>query len=128
MKILLVNDYATPTGGAELLTLALRSGLRERGHDARFFASSARPGGNSSFADYECFGTTSLLRTPLQLSSGAADLLSGESSLIADFAAETKEMSNEHDEQNAKPDRAVQDFYEVALSQDKKFGSANSTS
>src|SRR5262249_13047462 len=67
MKILLVNDYATPTGGAELLTLALRSGLRERGHDARLFASSARPGGNSSFADYECFGTTSLLRTPLQI-------------------------------------------------------------
>jgi glycosyltransferase involved in cell wall biosynthesis len=66
MKILLVNDYATPTGGAELLTLALRSRLRERGHDARLFTSSARPGGSSSFADYECFGTTSLLRTPLQ--------------------------------------------------------------
>jgi glycosyltransferase involved in cell wall biosynthesis len=66
MKVLLINDYATPTGGAELLTLALRDGLRERGHDARIFASSARPGRNGSFADYECLGTTSYLRTPLQ--------------------------------------------------------------
>ncbi len=66
MKILLVNDYATPTGGAELLTLALREGLRARGHDARIFASSARPGAGESHADYECFGTTSRFRTLLQ--------------------------------------------------------------
>src|SRR5260221_68623 len=43
MRILLINDYATPTGGAELMLLMLRDALRRRGHDARIFASSARP-------------------------------------------------------------------------------------
>jgi glycosyltransferase involved in cell wall biosynthesis len=66
MKILLVNDYATPTGGAEILMLALRDGLRRRGHDARLFASSARPIQSGILADYECFGTTSRYRTLLQ--------------------------------------------------------------
>ncbi len=66
MKILLVNDYATPTGGAELLTLVLRDGLRQRGHDARIFSSSARPSAGDNHADYECFGTTSRFRTLLQ--------------------------------------------------------------
>ena len=66
MKILLVSDYATPVGGVEILMLALRDRLRERGHDARVFASSARPGVDENFADYECFGTTSRFRTLLQ--------------------------------------------------------------
>jgi len=66
MKILLVNDYATPTGGAELATLGLREGLRKEGHDARIFSSSARPSTGPSFADYECVGTTSRWRTLLQ--------------------------------------------------------------
>jgi glycosyltransferase involved in cell wall biosynthesis len=66
MKILLISDYATPTGGAEILTIALRNGLRSRGHDARLFASSARPNGAHSQADYHCFGTTSSFRTLLQ--------------------------------------------------------------
>jgi glycosyltransferase involved in cell wall biosynthesis len=66
MKILLVNDYGTPTGGAELLTLALRDGLRRRGHDARFFTSSAQDGPRGSLVDYVCFGTTSHFRTLLQ--------------------------------------------------------------
>jgi glycosyltransferase involved in cell wall biosynthesis len=66
MKILLINDYATPTGGAELLTLALRDGFRKRGYDARVFASSARASAGESFADFECFGTTSRFRTLLQ--------------------------------------------------------------
>jgi glycosyltransferase involved in cell wall biosynthesis len=67
MKILLVNDYATPTGGAELSMLALRDGLRARGHDARVFATCARPGAGDSFADYECFGTTSRFCALLQV-------------------------------------------------------------
>jgi len=67
MKILLVNDYATPTGGAELLTFTLRNQLCERGHEARIFASSARPGAGLSFADYECFGTTTALAPVLQV-------------------------------------------------------------
>ena len=72
MKILLVNDYATPTGGAELSMLALRDGLRARGHDARLFASSARPGAGDSFADYECFGTTSRFCALLQVANPSA--------------------------------------------------------
>ena len=66
MKVLLVNDYATPTGGAELIMLALRQQLRQLGHDARLFASSARPLNQQSKADYECLGTTSRFRTLLQ--------------------------------------------------------------
>jgi hypothetical protein len=45
MKILLVNDYGTLTGGAEIQMVLLRDELRKRGHDARLFASSARPRG-----------------------------------------------------------------------------------
>lgn len=66
MRILLINDYATATGGAELMTLALRQRLRDRGHDARIFSSSARPGDAASLGDYECRGTTSRWRTLLQ--------------------------------------------------------------
>jgi glycosyltransferase involved in cell wall biosynthesis len=66
MKILLINDYATPIGGAELQMQTLRAGLRQQGHDARHFASHARPEGQDSEADYTCFGTTSRFRTLLQ--------------------------------------------------------------
>lgn len=66
MKILLINDYGTPTGGAEVQVLALRDALRKRGHDARLFTSCARHGTVRSHADYECFGTTSRFRTLLQ--------------------------------------------------------------
>ena len=63
MKILLLNDMATPAGGAELMTLTLREELQARGHDARIFASTALSSAAVSFADYTCFGTTSQLRT-----------------------------------------------------------------
>lgn len=43
MRVLIVHDYATLTGGAEIYVKQLRAGLRERGHDARLLASSARP-------------------------------------------------------------------------------------
>jgi glycosyltransferase involved in cell wall biosynthesis len=66
VKILLVNDYAVPFGGAEIQLLALRRVLRERGHDVRLFASSARPDGHRGEQDYECFGTLSRFRTLLQ--------------------------------------------------------------
>ena len=66
MKILLINDYGTPTGGAELALLTLRARLRGLGHDARLFTSGARPGGARSLADYQCLGTTSRWRTLLQ--------------------------------------------------------------
>lgn len=63
MKVLLLNDAATPSGGAEIMTIALRDELRSRGHDARIFASSAEYGQQASVADYSCFGTTAGLRT-----------------------------------------------------------------
>jgi glycosyltransferase involved in cell wall biosynthesis len=72
MRILLISDYATPTGGAELMLLALRDALRRRGHDARFFASSALPLGHPSQADYECWGITSRLRGLIQVANPSA--------------------------------------------------------
>ena len=66
MRILIVNDYAPLTGGAEILLDALRRGLGERGHEARLFASRALPAGVPFEADYECRGTLTSLRTPLQ--------------------------------------------------------------
>jgi glycosyltransferase involved in cell wall biosynthesis len=66
MKILFVNDYAVPQGGAEILVLDLRDALRARGHDVRLFASNAGENGSCSLADYTCRGTTSRFRTLLQ--------------------------------------------------------------
>ena len=67
MRILLVNDYGSPTGGAEIMTLALREGLRQRGHDARMFSSSAGLAGEVGGPDYLCYGTRSRFRTLLQV-------------------------------------------------------------
>jgi glycosyltransferase involved in cell wall biosynthesis len=72
MRILLISDYATPAGGAELMLLALRDALLTRGHDARFFASSARPLGRPSQADYECWGIASRLRGLIQVANPSA--------------------------------------------------------
>jgi glycosyltransferase involved in cell wall biosynthesis len=72
MRILLMSDYATPSGGAELMVLSLRESLRRRGHDARLLASCARPMGLPSQADYECFGITSRLRGFIQLANPSA--------------------------------------------------------
>jgi glycosyltransferase involved in cell wall biosynthesis len=74
MRILLISDYATPSGGAELMLLSLRDGLRRRGHDARWFASSARPLGLPSQADYECFGIASSVRGLIQVVNPSAFL------------------------------------------------------
>jgi glycosyltransferase involved in cell wall biosynthesis len=71
MRILLVNDYATADGGAEVQVQLLRSALRARGHDARLFASSAG-GPAPGAADELCFGATSALRTPLQAANPSA--------------------------------------------------------
>jgi glycosyltransferase involved in cell wall biosynthesis len=66
MKILLVSDYGTREGGAEIVTLHLRDGLRKRGHDARLFASTAHTAGTNNEADVVCHGTTGSHRTLLQ--------------------------------------------------------------
>lgn len=63
MKILLVNDYGTATGGAELQMLALRQELRDRGHDARLLTSSALSMPDAPLlSDYHCFGSTTHLQ------------------------------------------------------------------
>ena len=66
MRILLINDYGTPNGGAELLMFALRDGLRQRGYDARLFSTSAQDGEGNRLSAYDCLGTTSSFRTLLQ--------------------------------------------------------------
>ncbi len=66
MRVLIVNDYGTPTGGAETMCLMERDELRRRGHEARFFASSARPLDVPIKADDTGLGTTSRWRTLLQ--------------------------------------------------------------
>lgn len=43
MRILLINDYAVASGGAELQMLEIRERLRARGQEVRLFASDARP-------------------------------------------------------------------------------------
>lgn len=70
MKILLVNDYATPTAGAEITLKALRDGLTRRGHEVRVFSSRAELIPGPSFADGTCFGTNS----PLQALSSTVNL------------------------------------------------------
>ena len=63
MRILLVNDYATATAGAERITLDLRDGLRARGHEVRVFASRAQLIPGESFADATCYGTNTRVQT-----------------------------------------------------------------
>ena len=72
MRILLVGDYGTPEGGAEIATIQLRDGLRRLGHDARLFASSAQTSMSPSVADEHCFGTTSSFRTLVQTANPSA--------------------------------------------------------
>jgi glycosyltransferase involved in cell wall biosynthesis len=78
MRILLLNDYGVIAGGAEYALLALRDGLRSRGHDARIFASTAPSPALSfageSFADYHCYGTTSRLQ-PLTMAANPSAYL-----------------------------------------------------
>lgn len=66
MKILLLHDYGTATGGAELQMLALRRGLRARGHEVRLFTSRATHVGGEVLADDSCFGVTNRLQVLTQ--------------------------------------------------------------
>ena len=72
MRILLVSDYATAEGGAEIVTRQLRDGLRARGHDVRWFASTGHHPTALSEADAACFGTVGPLRTLVQSANPAA--------------------------------------------------------
>lgn len=66
MRVLLVHDYGTLNGGAEVMVVALRDALRARGHDARLFTSTARPLPLPVVADDHCVGTVTPLRRVLQ--------------------------------------------------------------
>jgi glycosyltransferase involved in cell wall biosynthesis len=75
MKILLIHDYGTATGGAELQMLALRQDLRDRGHDVRLFSSSALMVANSELlSDYNCFGTINHLQVLSQTANFSAHI------------------------------------------------------
>lgn len=66
MRILLVNDYGTMAGGAEVIVLSLRDALRSRGHEVRVLTSDASEQADPLFADATCLGSTSRWRTVLQ--------------------------------------------------------------
>ena len=73
MKILLIHDTGTATGGAELQILSLRQGLRDLGHDVRLFSSVATPvEGSEILAEYSCFGTNSLFQVISQTANVSA--------------------------------------------------------
>lgn len=74
MRILLVNDYGTVAGGAEVIVYSLRDALRARGHHVRVFASSAAAGNEPSQADHLGYGTIGSWRTVLQSANPAAAL------------------------------------------------------
>ena len=64
MRVLLLHDYAGSRGGAELLGLDLRAGLRARGIDARLMTTTAdsRTAKSDEAPEYYCKGTTGPLR------------------------------------------------------------------
>ena len=64
MKILIVNDYSTPTGGAEIYVLQLRTFLREAGHNALLFSSSVGTK-RQRLADIECWGSRAKITSRL---------------------------------------------------------------
>ena len=66
MKVLLIHDYGTATGGAELQMLTLRKQLRERGHDARLFASTVSLIPAPFEAEYGCRGASGRKQAALQ--------------------------------------------------------------
>ncbi|BAY86984.1 group 1 glycosyl transferase [Calothrix parasitica NIES-267] len=75
MKILLLNDIGTATGGAETQMLSLRDNLRSLSHDVRLFSSVAKPVADSPLlCEYSCFGTNSLFQVISQTANVSAYL------------------------------------------------------
>lgn len=67
IKILLVNDYTTPSYGSKKQILMLRDGLKQRGHNAELFASSAGSIVKRAIpAGYQFFGSASCFQALLQ--------------------------------------------------------------
>jgi glycosyltransferase involved in cell wall biosynthesis len=74
MRILIVHDYGTLSGGAEIMVWRLRDSLRARGHEARLFTSTARPLPLPIVSDATCLGTVSPLRRLLKVANPDARL------------------------------------------------------
>ena len=73
MRILMINDYGRPAGGAELQMLALRDGLRARGHAVRLLASDAElVPGHPLLADRAVPGRTDRLQAAAIVANRAA--------------------------------------------------------
>jgi glycosyltransferase involved in cell wall biosynthesis len=83
VRVLVVHDYGVLVGGAEHTSLALRDGLRRRGHAASLFTSSARPLPLPIIADGTCYGTMSGARRLLQVANPSA--AHGLSRMVRDF-------------------------------------------
>ncbi|MCS7047746.1 MAG: glycosyltransferase family 4 protein [Verrucomicrobiae bacterium] len=66
MRIVLISDYGRLMGGAETTVANLREEFRRRGHEVRWFASTAGGRALRFEADERCLGTTSRWRTVLQ--------------------------------------------------------------
>lgn len=66
MRILLLHDYGTVSGGAEVMVVDLRNALRARGHEALLLTSTARPLPLPIVADETCFGTVGPARRLLK--------------------------------------------------------------
>lgn len=62
MRVLMLHDIGTATGGAEHQMLALRRGLRARGHAVELLASRVGRDRAAVEADRSCFGTDSRLQ------------------------------------------------------------------
>jgi hypothetical protein len=65
--VLIVHDFGIASGGAANMSLVLRKGLDVRGHEARIFASRARPLSLEIVAHYTCYGTMGQPRRFLQV-------------------------------------------------------------
>ena len=72
VKILLLNDYGTLAGGAEIQAVALREELRARGHDVRLLTSDALTSPGPLYADHTAPGSTSYDRALRQTANPSA--------------------------------------------------------
>lgn len=74
MRVLLLHDYGTLNGGAEVMITATRDALRARGHEVLLFTSTAHPLPLPIVSDRTCFGTTGPLRRVTQVANPQAAL------------------------------------------------------
>ncbi len=73
MRVLIVNDLGTDTGGAERISLELRARLRQDGHEAKLFSSSYQPvPGTPVLADETCMGAGGHMQSILSVGNVSA--------------------------------------------------------